>query len=100
MSTIIQHIRRGRILGLHTIRGGEAEIIEAEALETSPLVGKSIRDLKLPSGIMIGAIVRDTEVLIPRGDTTFEANDHVVILARAPDVKKIEHMFSVRLEYF
>ena len=100
VSTIIQHIRRGRILGLHTIRGGEAEIIEAEALETSPLVGKSIRDLKLPSGIMIGAIVRDGEVLIPRGDTTFETDDRVVILARAPDVKKIEHMFSVRLEYF
>jgi len=100
VSTIIQHIRRGRILGLHTVRGGEAEIIEAEALDTSPLIGKSIRDLKLPAGIMIGAIVRSGEVLIPRGDTTFEADDRVVILTRAKDVKKVEHLFSVRLEYF
>ncbi|MEE8371184.1 MAG: Trk system potassium transporter TrkA, partial [Sphingomonadales bacterium] len=100
VSTIIQHIRRGRILGLHTIRGGEAEIIEAEALETSPLVGQSIKELKLPPGIMIGAIVRDDEVLIPRGDTVFEANDRAIMLAQAKDVKKIEQMFSVRLDYF
>ena len=39
VSTILQHVRRGRIHSVHTLREGFGELIEAEALETSPLVG-------------------------------------------------------------
>lgn len=100
VSTILQHIRRGRIRGLYSLRGGEAEIIEAEALETTPLVGKTIHDMKLPPGVMIGAIVRGDEVILPRGATRFEVGDRIVILALATAVKKVEHLFAVRLEFF
>ena len=39
VSTILQHVRRGRIHSVHTLREGFGELIEAEALETSSLVG-------------------------------------------------------------
>lgn len=100
VSTILQHIRRGRIRGLHSIREGQAEIIEAETLETSPLLGVPIREMKLPSGLMIGAIARGDEVVLPRGDTVFEQGDRIVMLAMADAVKKAEQLFAVRLEYF
>ena len=57
-STILQHVRRGRIHAVHTLREGFGELIEAEALETSSLVGAPLRDIDLPAGVMIGAIVR------------------------------------------
>ncbi|HET7716160.1 MAG TPA: Trk system potassium transporter TrkA, partial [Bauldia sp.] len=69
ISKILQHVRRGRIRGVHTIENGLAEVIEGEALETSPLVGKPLRDLDLPDGIRIGAIYRDEKVIIPDGST-------------------------------
>lgn len=100
VSTILQHIRRGRIRGLFSLRGGEAEIIEAEALETTPLVGKTIHDMDLPDGIMIGAIVRQGEVILPRGATTFEIGDRIIIFALAAAVKEVEKLFAVRLEFF
>jgi trk system potassium uptake protein TrkA len=100
VSTILQHIRRGRIRGLFSIRGGEAEVIEAEALETTPLVGKTIHDMELPDGVMIGAVVRDGEVIMPRGGTTFEIGDRIIVLAMADAVKKVEQLFAVRLEFF
>ncbi len=100
VSTILQHIRRGRIRGLHSIRSGSAEIIEAEALESSNLVGKTIRSANLPDGILIGAIVRGDDVIIPHSDTEFEAGDRVIIFALTDAVKKIEQLFSVRLEFF
>lgn len=100
VSTILQHVRRGRIRGLFSIRGGEGEVIEAEALETTPLVGKTIHDMELPDGIMIGAVVRDGEVIMPRGGTTFEIGDRIVIFALADAVKKVEQLFAVRLEFF
>lgn len=100
VSTILHHIRRGRILSVHSVAGGQAEVIEAEALETSPLVGKPLRDVDLPAGITVGAVVRGEETIIPRGDTRIEAHDRVVIFAVNDVVKKVEQLFSVRLEFF
>ncbi|MAU41993.1 MAG: Trk system potassium transporter TrkA [Kordiimonas sp.] len=100
VSSILQHIRRGRIRGLQNLAGGMAEIIEAEALETSPLVGKPLRDIRIPDGIMVGAIVRDGEVVVPRGGTVIQSEDKVIIFALSNMVKKVESYFSVRLEFF
>lgn len=100
VSTILQHVRRGRIRAVHSLRDGFGEIIEAEALETSPLVGSKIRDGKLPSGVIVGAIVRDGVVIIPRGDTDVRAQDRVILLATAGSVRKVEKLFAVRLEFF
>ena len=67
ISRVLQHVRRGRIRAVHSVQRGGAEIIEAEALETSPLVGVTLRDLDLPDGMRIGAIYRDGSVIKPSG---------------------------------
>lgn len=100
VSTILQHVRRGRIRSVHSIPEGFGEVIEAEAMETSSLVGVSIRDADLPDGVLVGAIVRGEEVIIPRGDTVMRANDLVIIFAATEAVKKIEKLFAVKLEFF
>ena len=82
------------------MREGKAEIIEAEALEASPLVGTAIRDLKLPHGVIAGAIVREDEVIIPRGATVVKAHDKVILFATKSVLKKVEKLFAVRLEFF
>jgi len=100
VSTILQHVRRGRIRAVHSLREGFAELIEAEAMETSPLVGTPIRDVRLPAGVLVGAIVRGDEVIIPRPSTVVKPNDRVIVLAAMGQVKRVEKMFSVRLEFF
>jgi len=100
ISKILQHVRRGRIRGVHTIENGLAEVIEAEALETSPLVGKALRDLDLPDGIRIGAVFRDGKVIMPSGSTQIVAKDRVIIFATAERVRQVEQMFRVSLEFF
>src|SRR3546814_6995636 len=79
VSTILQHVRRGRVRSVHSLSDGFGEIIEAEALETSTLVGPPLRQAKLPAGVIVGALVRDGEVVIPHGDTVVRPNDRVVI---------------------
>ena len=100
VSEILRHIRRGRIRGLHSFQDGAAEVVEGEALETSKLVGKELRDVKLPRGTIIGAILRGEDVIIPRGHTIVRPNDRVVIFALRNAVRKVEEMFSVSLEFF
>ncbi|OAN43920.1 potassium transporter TrkA [Paramagnetospirillum marisnigri] len=100
VSNILQHVRRGRIHAVHSLHEGFGELIEADALETSNLVGKPLRDVKLPVGVLIGAIVHNGQVISPRGSTVIQAGDRVILFATAEAVKKVEKMFSVRLEYF
>lgn len=99
-STILRHVRQGRIRSVHSLRGGFAELIEAEALDTSGLVGQPLKETKLPDGIIIGALVRDGTVIMPRPDSVIKQGDLVVLLAVARAVRKVEKMFAVRLEYF
>ena len=100
VSKILQHIRRGRIRSVHSLRDGFAEVIEAEALDTSTLVGAPLGEIALPTGVVIGAIVRDGEVIIARAASIIESGDRVILLSAAQSVKKVEAMFSVSLEFF
>ncbi len=100
VSTILQHVRRGRIRSVHTLSEGFGELIEAEAMETSSLVGVPIRDAKLPAGVLVAALVRDGSIIIPRGGTVVRAGDLVVIFASTEAVKKVEKIFAVKLEFF
>lgn len=100
VSRILQHIRRGRIRGVYAVQDGAAEVIEGEALETSPLVGKPLREIDLPEGVRIGAIARGKTVLMPRGDTRIEPRDRVVMVVLAGKVRQVEQMFRVSIEFF
>ena len=100
ISTILQYVRRGRIHSVHTLREGFGELIEAEALETSELVGRPLKEVKLPPGVLLGAIVRDGEMICPRGSTVVQTKDRVVLFAAEDVIHQVEKMFSVQLEYF
>lgn len=100
ISKILQHVRRGRIRGVHSVQNGKAEVIEAEALETSSLIGQHLRDISFDDGIRIGAIYRNKQVVIPNGDTKIQAKDRIIIFAEASRVKRVEQMFRVSIDFF
>ncbi len=100
VSTILQHVRHGPIRSVHSIREGNGEFIEAEALETAIITRSRIRDIHLPKGILIGAVVRGDRVIIPDGDTRIEEKDRVVLFTSTNLVKKVERLFQVGIEFF
>jgi trk system potassium uptake protein TrkA len=100
ISKILQHVRRGRIRGVHAVEDGAAEGIEAEALETSPLVGRPLRSVEFPDGVRVGAIYRSGEVIMPDGETKIQAGDRVILFALADRVKQVEMLFRVSFEFF
>lgn len=100
VSRILQLVRRGRIRSLYNVRDGFAELIEAEALEGSPVVGLPLRDIRLPQGVVVGAIVHNGEVLRPWPDTFIRARDRVILLAGREQIRQVERIFSVRADFF
>nr|BAT30034.1 potassium transporter peripheral membrane component [Aureimonas sp. AU22] len=100
ISRILQHVRRGRIRAVHSVQNGMAEAIEAEALETSPLVGQPLRELDIPDGMRIGAVTRNGVFIRPTGQTRIRPKDRVVLFVRSDTVRQVEQFFRVSLEFF
>ena len=71
------------------------KFIDAEVLETSELISKSIKESNLPKEIRIGAVVRKKEVIIPKSDFVFEKKDLVVFLTKREHLEKVESLFRI-----
>jgi trk system potassium uptake protein TrkA len=95
ISTILKHVHKGTIETVYTLLDGEFEFIEAEVLETSELISKTIKDSNLPKEIRIGAILRDKEVIIPKSDFKLEKKDLVVFLTKREHLEKVESLFRI-----
>ena len=67
------------------IESDRAEVIEFTVDEESVLAGRTIAEsaADLPDGVVIGAIVRDDDFVIPRGGTTVEVGDSIVVFVDA-----------------
>lgn len=100
VSTILQHVRKGRITGLQSLEDGEAEVVEGVLLDTSPLAGKTVAKSGLGDGVAVGAVVRGGEVVMPRGDFKFAVDDRVILFADRDSVNEVERAFRVSFEYF
>lgn len=99
VSTILQHVRQGRIRSVHALGDGYAEVIEAEARETSHIIGLTVDDVTIKGSIMIAAIMRDHQVhLLPR-KMIISVGDRLVIVAKKEAVRKVEKLFSIRPSY-
>ncbi len=100
VSNIMKHVRRGRIKGIHSIRDGEFELMEIEVSSSSSILNKRLGDIELPSGVVIGAIMRDQKVIIPKSNMEVLAKDHVMILASREKARLVEKIFSAYVDLF
>lgn len=100
VSSILRHIRHGRVRAVYSIGDAEAEVIEAQVLSTSPLTGRAIRDIEFPEGALVGAVMKGGRVVKPTGDTRIDQGDVVVIFALSQDVPEVERLLQVSIDYF
>ena len=104
IGTLLTHVRRGDIVNVYSLRRGAAEAIEIVAhgdTRSSRVVGRAIRDIKLPPGTTIGAVVRDEAVLIAHDNTVIESEDHVILFViDKKHIRDVERLFQVGLTFF
>ena len=99
VSRILSHVRKGKIRQVYSLREGEGEVIEADVVDASTIVNKKISELKLDSGIKIGAILKNNEVIIAKDDITIDAGDKVILFSLPRMIKKVEKLLSVRFGF-
>ena len=100
VNSILQHIRRGKVLSAISIKGEQAEVMEALALETSDIVDKPLKQISFPKGALVAGVIRRDKIIIPSGDSVIQPDDRIIIFARRQAIPKIEKILAVKLEYF
>ena len=100
VSSILRHIRHGRVRGVYSIGDAEAEVIEAQILSTSPIAGQLVRDINFPDGALVGAVQKGDKVVKPMGTTRIEEGDVIVLFSLTSDVQEVERLFQVSIDFF
>ena len=93
-------MRKGQVFQVQSLREGEAEVIELEAMESSVLIGVPLKNKPLPEGVVIAAVIREKNVILPDGGTMIEIGDKVIVFSRHDAVSEIEKIFSVGIGFY
>jgi trk system potassium uptake protein TrkA len=93
-SNVLRFIQGSKRVISSQVIQGQAEIMEILASERMGLVGVPISKLPLPEGVIIVAIHRGDEVIIPNGNTIIKVNDKVIIFCLLSDVPQLEKLFK------
>ncbi|KAA2213932.1 Trk system potassium transporter TrkA [Teichococcus oryzae] len=95
ISSILRHVRRGAVAQVHRLRGDFGEVLEAEALAGSPLVAAPLGKAGLPRGMLVGAVLRRGEAIIPDAATQVMAGDNIIAVVAHDALREAEAVLSV-----
>lgn len=93
-STILRYIQGSKKIISSLLIQGQAEIMEIIASDNMQLTNIPLRALELPDGVIIAAIHRGKQVIIPHGDTVIEEDDKVTIFCLLSDIADLEGLFK------
>ena len=90
---ILRQVRAGEVVAVSLLEGAKAEAMEIVISAKSTVTNRKLKDARIPSNMLIGALVRGNELTIPNGDTILQTGDHVVIFTLPSSIKKISKIF-------
>lgn len=93
-SNILKLVRGGKIVSVSLLIGGDGEVTEIIMERGLPVIGKTLKELELPKGIIIGALVRGDDVFIPNGETYLKENDRIVVFSLKEDLANLKMFFK------
>lgn len=93
-SNILKFVRGGKIVSVSLLIGGNGEVTEIIIDKDLPIIGKTLNELKLPKGIIIGAKVRGDKVIIPNGDSVLRPGDRIVVFSLTEDLPNLKMFFK------
>ena len=90
---ILRFVRSRSVSSIAVIADGRAEVLELEAYFRDGRAERKVRNLGLPRGTVVGAVVHGSEVVIPRGETVVREGDQVILFTLPENVAAVEQVF-------
>ncbi len=100
VSSILRHIRHGKVKNVYSIGDAEAEVIEAQVMSTSPIAGSRIGDIDFPEGVIVGGILKNDDMVKPSSQSKIEEGDIIALFVLSKDIPEVERLLQVTIDYF
>lgn len=100
VSSILRHIRHGRVRAAYALGDTEAEVMELQTLANSTIAGQTLEEIDFPDGARVVAVRKGKSVFRPTSELRLEDGDIVVVLAMSDAVQIVEAMFQVGVDFF
>jgi trk system potassium uptake protein len=84
----------GRLVRLLQFEGGQARLVEVTLADDSPAIDRSIKEVDVPRDATVVAVVRGEHVVMPRGDTVFEAGDEVLAMVTPDSEEEVRRLLT------
>jgi len=91
---IMRFLRGKHVKSVATVHGMDAEILEIEASDRARITKDSLMNLKLPNGILIGAVLHGSELEVAAGLTRIQPGDRAYVFVMPAMVAKAEALFA------
>ncbi len=92
LSIIEQEIPERGLVHLMTLKHAQMAIVEATVEEKAMAAGRSLSDIQFPNNIVISAVLRDGQLIIPNGETVLRPRDEVIALATRESEPELRQM--------
>lgn len=92
-NNILRFVRSKSVASIAVIADGRAEVLELEAHHRDGKTERKVKNLGLPRGTVLGAVVRENDVVIPSGETVVRNGDHVIVFTLPENLSAIEEVF-------
>jgi trk system potassium uptake protein TrkA len=89
---IQEEMSLGDMMTLLKLRRGNYSLVEEKIAEGAPGIGIAIKDLGLPDRCVIAGIIRNGEMMLPRGITAFKAGDEVLAIVDPQGAKQLSEL--------
>ena len=93
VEAILQEVEHLEILRTVTLHGGDLMVFETKVARKSVAVGKQVKGLRLPKGVLIVGLLRKGKTLTPNGDDVIKKGDRVIIFCFQEMMEQIDRMF-------
>ena len=100
VSSILRHVRHGKVKNVYSIGDAEAEVIEAQVMSTSPIAGSRIGDIDFPEGVIVGGILKNDDMVKPSSQSKIEEGDIIALFVLSKDIPEVERLLQVTIDYF
>ena len=84
----------GRLVRLLQFEGGQARLVEVTLAEDSPAIDRALKEVDVPRDATVVAVVRGEHVVMPRGDTVFEAADEVLAMVTPDSEEEVRRILT------
>jgi trk system potassium uptake protein len=91
-NAVLRFIRSESVSSVATVAGSAAQALDVVVEPGSALAGSRVRDIPFPSGALLGVLVREGEIILPRGDDSVEPGDHAIFFVLPGALSAMERL--------